>query len=98
MLKKVATLAELKDYACVTVDGKELALFRLNGNIYCLDNTCTHRGGPLCEGSVTNSTITCPWHASQFDIKTGKVKRGPAMKDVKTYKVTVKNDSIYLEV
>ncbi len=53
-------------------DGREVALFKVNGVIFALDNFCPHAGGPLNEGKVENGTITCPWHAWTFDIPTGK--------------------------
>jgi NAD(P)H-dependent nitrite reductase small subunit len=56
----------------VTVGDKELALFNVDGVVYAIDNTCPHRGGPLAEGEVEGCTVTCPWHAWTFDLKTGQ--------------------------
>jgi nitrite reductase/ring-hydroxylating ferredoxin subunit/uncharacterized membrane protein len=48
---------------------------------------CTHRGGPLSDGVLICGTVQCPWHGSQFDVKTGEVKCGPAEKAIKVYPV-----------
>jgi len=56
----------------VTVGDKELALFNVDGVVFAIDNTCPHRGGPLAEGEVEGCTVTCPWHAWTFDLKTGQ--------------------------
>jgi nitrite reductase/ring-hydroxylating ferredoxin subunit len=49
------------------VNGKTLAVFNVEGTFYALDNTCTHRGGPLGEGELEESIVTCPWHGWQYD-------------------------------
>ena len=51
----------------VDVKGKEIALFNVDGEFFALDNTCTHRGGPLAEGEVAGHKVTCPWHGATFD-------------------------------
>ena len=64
----------------VTVDGVPVLLARRrNGEVCALANTCTHLGGPLAEGSRDGDTVTCPWHGSRFDLRTGAVVQGPAV-------------------
>ena len=55
----------------LTVGGKEIAVFNVDGVFYAIDNTCPHRGGPLGEGELEGCAVTCPWHAWTFDLKTG---------------------------
>ncbi len=97
-MEKVGKVNDIKDKSCIKIKGKELALFKIKDKFYCIDNLCTHANGPLCEGNLNGLTITCPWHGSKFDIKTGKVKAPPAMKDVKSYKVTVKEDYLWIDL
>lgn len=70
---KVATLADLPPGSgkCVDVNGKQLALFNVDGTVYAIDNACLHRGGPLGEGELEGSVVTCPWHGWQYDVRTG---------------------------
>jgi nitrite reductase (NADH) small subunit len=56
----------------VTVAGRELALFNVDGTFHAIDNECPHRGGPLGEGELEGCILTCPWHAWQFDVSTGE--------------------------
>ena len=56
----------------LTVGGKELAVFNVDGAFHAIDNTCPHRGGPLGEGELEGCAVTCPWHAWTFDLKTGE--------------------------
>ena len=84
---------------CVSVGGKKLTLANINGKYYCLQNECTHAGGPMCEGSLDKKDgIVCPWHKSIFGAKDGKVLRGPAIDPLKTYKVAEKNGEFYIDM
>ena len=53
-------------------DGRMVALFHAEGQIYALDGVCPHQGGPLGKGRLTGCTITCPWHGWQYDVRTGR--------------------------
>ena len=63
----------------VEAGGKQIALFNVDGRFYAIDNTCLHRGGPLGDGMLTGTTVTCPWHGWQYDCTTGKSTRNPAV-------------------
>ena len=54
-----------------TADGKDYAVFNLDGAFHVIDNTCVHRGGPLGEGELEGDTVICPWHGWQYNVKTG---------------------------
>lgn len=97
---KVASASELAAGAAkqVEVNGKTIALFNLDGYYYAIDNTCTHRGGPLAEGFIEGESLTCPWHGAQFNIKTGDVVGPPAAKSVAKYNVRVQGDDVEVEV
>ncbi len=82
----------------VSVDGKEVLVVNLDGNYFAMDDTCTHSGASLSEGQLDGSTVTCGWHGAKFDCKTGKLEKFPAkINDLKSYKVTVESDNIFLE-
>ena len=69
-----------------------VAVFNVAGRVCATQAKCTHRAGPLNEGALDGSTVTCPWHGSQFDVCTGAVRRGPATEPLETYPVTVHED------
>jgi len=96
----VLTLSDLAPGTCRQVDarGRPVALFNVNGTIYAIQGTCTHRGGPLGEGELDGSVVTCPWHDAQFDVTTGQVVGPPAPQSVPTYKVVVEGERIKVEV
>jgi nitrite reductase/ring-hydroxylating ferredoxin subunit len=60
----------------VEVEGRELALFNVEGAFHCLSNVCPHVGGPLGEGALKGETVVCPWHGWRFNVKTGANELG----------------------
>ena len=96
---KVATLSELTTGTCKAVEaaGKVIALFNVNGNVYALDNTCLHRGGPLGEGALNGDIVTCPWHGWEYNVRNGENVNSPAVK-VATYAVQVDGNDIKVAV
>ena len=69
-----------------------VAVFNVDGGLCATQAECTHKQGPLNEGALDGSTVTCPWHGSQFNACTGAVLRGPAQDPLETYRVTVDGD------
>ena len=99
-LIEVSTLTDLAPGRCRQVDagGRPVAVFNVNGTIYAIHGTCTHRGGPLGEGELDGSVVTCPWQGAQFDVTTGQVVGPPAPQSVPTYTVVVEGNLIKVEV
>lgn len=56
----------------VKLEGTEVLLANIGGNIYAIDNRCPHMGGNLSKGMLNGQVVTCPVHGSQFDVTTGK--------------------------
>jgi nitrite reductase/ring-hydroxylating ferredoxin subunit/uncharacterized membrane protein len=78
----------------VEIDGQVIAIAKVEGNLYAFQEFCTHRYGPLSEGSFQGYSVQCPWHNSCFDVRTGKVTQGPARADLKTFKVETRDGKI----
>lgn len=82
---------------CVTANGRPYAVFKVGGQVFCLDNRCTHVGGPLCEGELDGTVIECPLHGSRFDVRTGQVVGPPARTPVGSYPAGVANGAVWVE-
>ena len=82
----------------VEVQGKKIALSNVDGKFHAIDNTCTHRGGPLSEGELEGDEVTCPWHGAKFKVRTSEVLSPPAPQGVGSYKVRVNGPDIELEL
>lgn len=79
--------------AQVTVDGRGYTICNVDGVLYAVDGDCPHRGAPLAFGALHEHTLVCPWHAWEFDCRTGRGILG----DLKTFPVAVREGRIYLD-
>jgi len=98
-LIKIATTSEVPagQGKVIEANGRTLALFNVGGQFHVIDNTCIHRGGPLGEGSLAGSTVTCPWHGWEYDVTTGSCLTDTEAK-VEKLEVKVEGDDIYVEL
>jgi nitrite reductase/ring-hydroxylating ferredoxin subunit len=80
----------------VEVHGQTLCLTKSDGRFYAVQEFCTHRYGPLSEGALCQNTVECPWHRSVFDIRTGRVVKGPAKVNLKVFRVEVRQGDVYV--
>jgi len=97
---KVADLAEIPAGASklVEVSQVRVALFNLEGEIFAIEDVCTHDGGPLVEGTVVNGCqVQCPRHGARFDIRTGAALSFPAFEATNTYAVQIKEGAVWIE-
>jgi nitrite reductase/ring-hydroxylating ferredoxin subunit len=102
-MSKTVKVAQTSDLSpgtgkVVQSDGHTIALFNVEGTFFAIDNTCTHRGGPLGEGKLTGDTVECPWHGAHFNVKTGAVTRPPAPTAVASFPVKVEGNDVLVEV
>ena len=98
-LTKVAKASEIPPGTGKVIEtgGKTFALFNCEGTFYAIDNTCKHRGGPLGEGSLAGTTVTCPWHGWEYDVSTGECQMDSSIK-VQKFDVKVDGDDIFVSV
>jgi len=96
---KVAKTNEIEtgEARLVYVKGRGIALFNVDGQLFALDNTCTHEGLPLVEGEISGFELTCPWHGAKFDLRTGEVLP-PAYEAVARYSLRVTGTDIEVEL
>jgi nitrite reductase/ring-hydroxylating ferredoxin subunit len=78
---RVARAAELPPGSSIEVEvaGRVVALFNVGGKIHAISGICPHAGGPLGEGTLDGTVVTCPWHGWQFDVSTGQNLRSPSL-------------------
>lgn len=82
----------------VHVEGQPVAVFNVGGTVYAIAGACSHRGGPLGEGALEGSVVTCPWHGARFEVTTGAVLSPPAPSSMATYRVIVEGDAIMVDL
>ena len=98
-LIKVANADELASGQgkLIQVDGRDIALFNVNGTYCAMDAVCPHEGGPLHEGEVDGDRIVCPWHAYDFSVKTGTCSLDPELQ-VGVYTVKAMGTDLFIEM
>jgi nitrite reductase/ring-hydroxylating ferredoxin subunit/uncharacterized membrane protein len=96
----VAEASNLRDGETLRVelDGNVMAVANIDGTFHAFQEFCTHRFGPLSEGTLQDGQVMCPWHRSCFDVRTGKVTQGPAKVNLKTYEVEIRDGKIWVRV
>ena len=92
----VATLEQLPPGTSkvVDIDGALIAVFNLQGQLYAIEDICTHDGGELASGKIEGDDIICPRHGAHFCIKTGKALTPPAYEDIATFPVRTENGMV----
>ncbi len=96
---QAAKKSDIPEGGAITVEleGKAIALFNVTGKFYAIDNTCVHRGGPLAEGSIEGTEVTCPWHGWTYDVTSGQCTLNPQAK-VASYAVKEEGENILVSV
>ena len=103
MSENFVRVADTKDIPPSTMKAVELdanqsiCIANIDGKYYAIDNTCTHEGGPLADGTLEGYEVECPWHGSKFDVKTGAVTNPPATEPETTFEVKVDGNNILVK-
>jgi len=71
--------------------------FQVDGNFHAVNGVCLHRGGPIGQGTLQGTVVTCPWHGWQFDVLTGKSLQNPSA-GLPSFPVEVRGDEIFVEI
>ena len=82
----------------VNLDGIDICLARSEGEVFAINDTCSHADVSLAEGDVEDGTVECWLHGSRFDLRTGAPIGLPATRSVPTYPVTVIGDDVFLKL
>jgi len=78
----------------IDVDGTAVAVFKINGEFFAIEDVCTHDGAEIASGTLEGDEIICPRHGARFCVKTGAVKSAPAYEDVACFPVRIENGKV----
>lgn len=97
---EVATIYEIPENAVlsVEVEGLELAIFRIDGAFYAIEDLCTHADAALSDGFIEGSVVYCPLHGAKFDVKTGRALCPPAYEPVRVFPLRLQDERIEVEI
>ena len=78
------------------VGDRRVVVARTEDGVAAFDDRCTHKGGALSDGALACGVVQCPWHGSQFQVKTGDVVHGPAEARIRTHRVHEADGRLWL--
>jgi nitrite reductase/ring-hydroxylating ferredoxin subunit len=81
----------------VVVNGRHLALFRLDDGFFAIDNLCLHQAGPLCDGDIEDGVVTCPWHGWSYEIRSGTLVQDPRV-GVSKHNTRIVGDDVQVQL
>ncbi|MET4161711.1 naphthalene 1,2-dioxygenase system ferredoxin subunit [Marinobacterium sp. MBR-111] len=95
---KVTALDDIPDddVIGVSVEGRQIALYKYEGEVFATDNVCTHGQALLSDGFLEDGEIECPLHQGRFCIKSGKAMCDPLTEDVRTYDTRIDGEEVLL--
>lgn len=82
----------------VTIGGKEIGLFRVEGTVYAIEDICPHAYALLSSGFIDGDTVECPLHQACFHIPTGKCTNPPADRDLAVYPVKIEGGAVFVQL
>ena len=80
------------------LNGTRVVLARVGPQVYALADACAHRGGPLGEGKLAGTRLTCPWHGWMYDVRTGQATFPARGQAVATYPVRVDGNDVWIDL
>ena len=81
----------------VGVNGRHIALFRLDDGFFAIDNLCLHQAGPLCDGDIEDGVVTCPWHGWSYEIRSGTLVQDPRV-GVSKHNTRIVGDDVQVQL
>ncbi len=97
---KVADLGECPPGSLLDIEAghETIVLANVDGDLYALQNRCSHQDLPLSDGELDGDQLECMYHGARFDVCTGRAMGLPAIKPVETYAVELRGQEIYVQV
>jgi 3-phenylpropionate/trans-cinnamate dioxygenase ferredoxin subunit len=82
----------------VELDDRLAIVFNIDGQYYCIDDVCTHDGGPLSDGELTGCQIACPRHGAKFDVTSGRALSMPATQNTACHEVKLDDGKLFVRI
>jgi naphthalene 1,2-dioxygenase system ferredoxin subunit len=86
------------DVTSVQLDGRDIALYKVEGSVFATDNTCTHGHARLCDGFLEGHEIECPLHQGKFDVRNGSPTCAPVTEALRCYPVRIQDGRVFLQL
>jgi 3-phenylpropionate/trans-cinnamate dioxygenase ferredoxin subunit len=81
---------------CVESEGTAIAVFKIDGQFYAIEDVCTHDGAEIASGEIDGCEIICPRHGARFCLKTGAVKAAPAYEALACFPIRIAEGKVFV--
>lgn len=95
---RVMPVADVSSCVHQTVGDEDVVLVSWDGEIFALEDRCSHEDYPLSDGDVANGQIECVYHGARFDLRSGEAKCLPAVKPVRVFPVEIREGDVYIDL
>ena len=97
---QVAKVSDVADSGklVLEVDDRMVVLLHINDQFFCIDDVCTHDGGPLGEGELCGYELACPRHGAKFDVRNGAALTMPATEATVVHEIKVEGDNVFVRI
>jgi 3-phenylpropionate/trans-cinnamate dioxygenase ferredoxin component len=82
----------------VEIDGRQVAIYRIDGEYFATENVCPHQYALMSEGYLEDGCIECPLHQARFDVRTGAAQCGPVDRGLRVYRVALEAGAVLVEL
>jgi 3-phenylpropionate/trans-cinnamate dioxygenase ferredoxin component len=82
----------------VEVEDRMVVLLHINDQFFCIDDVCTHDGGPLGEGELCGYELACPRHGAKFDVRNGAALTMPATEATVVHEIKIEGDNVFVRI
>ncbi|WP_454738035.1 non-heme iron oxygenase ferredoxin subunit [Cupriavidus necator] len=86
------------DVIAIEIQGREIALYGVDGEVFATDNICTHGHARLCDGFLDGHEIECPLHQGKFDVRNGAALCAPLTENIRAYPVRIDGGKVWLDL
>jgi nitrite reductase/ring-hydroxylating ferredoxin subunit len=96
----IGKLSEFEDdeITPVEVGGRRIAVARVDGEVFAVEDRCTHKDCALSEGILEGKAVLCPCHGSEFDLTTGEALALPAKTPVERFTTQIEGEDVYVKI
>ena len=83
---------------CTEVSDRYVVIVRIGEQYFCIDDVCSHDGGPLGDGAISDHCLECPRHGAKFDVRTGAAVSMPATEPISSHEVRIEGNEIQVRL
>ncbi len=98
MLGSMSEIFDTRSCRSMMVEGVQIGLFLVDGEVYAIDDICSHGNAKLSEGDLDGFEVECPLHAGLFDIRSGKALTAPVVRDVRSHGIRRDGEIIFIQL